>query len=64
MGPQGQTHGPSPMSLGRVLVLLSFSALLAGCIVAVRPGGRGRCWHKGWRGPEGVWHRGHWGPCP
>lgn len=53
---------------------LSGSVLLGGCYVApiaparvsgaviVRPEGGG-CWHRGWRGPGGWWHPGHWGVC-
>ena len=50
-----------PKLLAWALVLLSAGVLLSGCVVAVRPDGR--CWHRGWRGPYGVWHAGFWGRC-
>ncbi len=44
---------------------LAFAPLMTGCVVRVAgpPPAPVHCWHPGWRGPDGFWHRGHWGPC-
>jgi hypothetical protein len=41
------------------LLLMAGAALVSGCYWSHR----GRCWHEGWRGPEGGWHPGYWGRC-
>jgi hypothetical protein len=41
------------------LLALTLGFFAAGCYWSHR----GRCWHEGWRGPEGHWHEGFWGRC-
>jgi hypothetical protein len=57
--------GNKPMirRLMAVLLLVSLAGSLAACIVEPEPVGRpGYHWVRGFYGPYGGWHPGHWEP--
>ena len=46
-----------------LLMLAAAAGSLAACVVEPVPEGRpGYHWVRGWHGPWGAWHPGHWEP--